>query len=133
MSRPITELITIAKQNDLDGVCYLDWFPLLELAAIYNGIGPDRFPEKLRDFVTEVNTIFEPAALIHDVEYHIGGGKADFTRANLRFRKNCDILVDNAYAWYDPRRYYWEFKAWRFAGYCEQFGWQGYHKTEAEP
>ena len=133
MTRPITELITTAKQNNLEGLYYLSMFTLPELAAIYNGIGPDRFPKKLRDFVTEVNTIFEPAALIHDIEYHISGGRADFTEANKRFRRNCYILVDNAYAWYDPRRYYWEFKAWRFAGYCEQFGWEGYHKAEAEP
>lgn len=132
MSRPIIELITTARQNNLDNVDILKKYSMLELSGIYNGIGPDRFPEKLRAFVTSVNDIFEPAALIHDVEYHEGGSKADFTAANTRFQRNCDILVDNAYAWYDPRRYYWEFKAWRFAGYCEQFGWQCYHKTEAE-
>lgn len=133
MGRPIIELITTARQNSLDNVTILDKYSLLELAKIYNGIGPDRFPAHLREFVTEVNTIFEPAALIHDVEYHEGGSKADFTAANTRFRRNCDILVDNAYAWYDPRRYYWEFKAWRFSRYCEYFGLEGYKETEAEP
>lgn len=133
MSRQLTELITAARQNRLDHVEILDKYSMQELSEIYNGIGPDRFPEKLRAFVTSLNDIFEPAALIHDVEYHEGGSKADFSAANTRFRTNCALLVDNAYAWYDPRRYYWEFKAWRFAGYCEQFGWEGYHKTEAEP
>ena len=37
-------------------------------------------------------------------------------------------LVNAAYAWYDPRRYTWRFRAWRYAGYCEEFGWEGYTK-----
>jgi len=126
----IKQLLTIARQNDLEKRDILFQFEYDELAVIYNGIGPDRFPEKLRKFVTEVNEIFEPAALIHDVEYHIGGTEKDFTEANLRFRRNCDTIVDNAYEWYDPRRYYWEFKAWRFSRYCERFGWSNYKKTE---
>jgi hypothetical protein len=132
MSRPLTELITIAKQNNLSGVELLDDFSYLELARIYNGIGPDRFPDWLRVIVTEANGLFEPAALIHDVEYYIGGTKENFTAANDRFRSNCYALVKAAYSWYDPRRYKWLFRAWRYAGYCQEFGWSGFHKT-AEP
>ncbi len=53
MSRPLTELITIAKQNQLAGVEILDRFTLLDIASIYNGIGPDRFPDWLRAIVTD--------------------------------------------------------------------------------
>lgn len=128
MSRPLTELITIAKQNNLDGTEILSRFSLLDLATIYNGIGPDRFPDWLREIVTEANGLFEPAALIHDVEYHIGGTKENFTAANDRFRENCYTLVKAAYSWYDPRRYKWLFRAWRYAVYCQEFGWSGFHK-----
>ena len=123
MSIPLTELITIAKQNQLAGMEMLDDFSYLKLARIYNGVGPDRFPDWLRTIVTEANGLFEPAALIHDVEYYIGGTKENFTAANDRFRENCYTLVKAAYGWYDPRRYKWLFRAWRYAGYCQEFGW----------
>ena len=128
MSRPMTELITIAKQNHHAGAEILDGFSYLEMARIYNGLGPDRFPDWLRAIVTEANGLFEPAALIHDLRFHVGGTREDFTAANDEFRENCYTLVDAAYSWYDPRRYTWRFRAWRYARYCERFGWEGYTK-----
>ena len=126
----ISKLLKIIKKHNLDGREVLDGFSRAELTKIYNGIGPDRFPDWLRKIVTEANDLFEPAALIHDVRYHIGGTKEDFTYANDEFRDNCYVLVKAAYAWYDPRRYKWLFRAWRYAGYCEEFGWEGYHKSD---
>ncbi len=130
MSRPIPQLITIARQYELAGRIILQSFSEKELEAVYNGIGPDRFPDWLRTIVTEANDLFEPAALIHDVRYYIGGTREDFTKANDEFRKNCYTLVKAAYSWYDPRRYKWLFRAWRYAGYCEEFGWPGYNHSE---
>ena len=128
MPQTLTQIITTAKQNNLEGIDIINQFTYLEILHIYNGIGPDRFPEKVRELVTEINELFAPAALIHDLEYYIGGTKEDFTAANDRFRRNCYTLAKAAYGWYDPRRYYWLFKAWRFAGYCQEFGWEGYRK-----
>ena len=124
----ILHCITVATQNNLRGRGILNEFTIEEIQHIYNGLGPDRFPDWLRDIVTMANGLFEPAAMIHDLRYHIGGTKADFTAANDEFRENCYTLVDAAYAWYDPRRYIWRFRAWRYAGYCEEFGWEGYNK-----
>lgn len=124
----ISKLITIAQQNNLFGREILTWFSEEDIAEIYNGIGPDRFPKWLRDIITEANGLFEPAALIHDVRYHIGGTFEDFTAANKEFRENCYTLVKAVYGWYDPRRYKWRFRAWRYAGYCQEFGWSGYNK-----
>ncbi len=129
--RPLTEIITIARQTNLEGTDILSGFTLQELTSIYNGLGPDRFPDWLREIITEASGLFEPAALIHDVRYHVGGTKADFTAANDEFRENCYRLVDATYSWWNPRRYKWRFRAWRYARYCERFGWQGYNKTEA--
>ena len=126
--KKILHNIAAAAQNNLAGREILERYTVSELAGIYNGIGPDRFPDWLREIVTEANGLFEPAAMIHDVRYHIGGTKADFTAANDEFRENCYTLVNAAYAWYDPRRYIWRFRAWRYAGYCEEFGWEGYNK-----
>ena len=130
MSTQVSRLTTVARQHGLSGLAILGSFSLEELESIYNGIGPDRFPDWLRAIVTEANGLFEPAALIHDVRYHIGGTRKDFAAANDEFRENCYTLVNAAYPWYDPRRYKWLFRAWRYAGYCQEFGWEGYRKTE---
>lgn len=132
MARTINQIITIARQNNLAGIDILREFQYMELARIYNGIGPDRFPDWLRKVTTEANGLFEPAALIHDVRYHIGGNFKDFTAANNEFRENCYTLVKAAYGWYDPRRYKWLFRARRYAEYCQVFGWSGYTKKGAE-
>ena len=124
----ILQCITIASQTNLKGRAILNKFTIEQIRQIYNGLGPDRFPRWLREIVTLANGLFEPAALIHDVRYHIGGTKEDFTAANDEFRENCYTLVNAAYSWYDPRRYTWRFRAWRYAGYCEEFGWEGYTK-----
>ena len=125
----IIRCLKIIEDLNLKGKEIVKDFEIAEIEAIYNGIGPDRFPEWLRIIVTDVNNLFQPAALIHDLRYHIGGTKADFTAANDEFRENCYTLVNAAYSWYDPRRYKWLFRAWRYAGYCQEFGWEGYHKS----
>ena len=121
----IRNLHLIAKLN-LKGKEIVNDFGIAEIERIYNGLGPDRFPDWLREIITLASGLFEPAALIHDLRYHVGGTKADFTAANDEFRENCYTLVDAAYPWYDPRRYTWRFRAWRYARYCERFGWEGY-------
>ena len=126
----IIRCLHIIEQMNLKGKEIVKDFTISEIEAIYNGIGPDRFPDWLREIITAANGLFEPAAMIHDLRYHVGGTKADFTAANDEFRANCYTLVDAAYAWYDPRRYTWRFRAWRYARYCERFGWEGYHKAE---
>lgn len=127
----IINLLVKSEQLKLEGREILHEYELVDLARIYNGIGPDRFPDWLREIVTDANGLFEPAALIHDVEYHIGGTREQFTAANDRFRRNCGRLIADRFAWYDPRRYLWKFRAWRYAGYCEEFGWPGW-KTDKQ-
>lgn len=122
------ELIQKAYSLDLEGVHILDKYSIAEIGKIYNGIGPDRFPDWLREIVTASADLFEPAALIHDVEYHEGGTREQFTAANDRFRRNCYTLVKDRYGWYDPRRYLWLNKARRWGNYCQLFGWEGWTK-----
>lgn len=124
----IEELIQKVKAAELEGAEILDRFTAEEIGKIYNGIGPDRFPDWLRELVTESAGIFEPAAVIHDVEYDIGGTWQDFTEANERFRRNCYRLVKAEYPWWSPLRYAWLNRARRWANYCQLFGWEGFHK-----
>ena len=124
----IEELIRKIKTMELEGAEIIDRFTAEAIGKIYNGIGPDRFPDWLRKIVTESAGIFEPAAVIHDVEYDIGGTWQDFTDANERFRRNCYRLVKAEYPWWSPLRYAWLNRARRWANYCQLFGWEGFHK-----
>lgn len=126
----VKELIKKARELRLENVEILDRYSEAEISEIYNGIGPDRFPDWLRKIVTESAELFEAAALIHDVEYDEGGTREQFTAANDRFRRNCYTLVKDRYGWYDPRRYLWMNKARRWSNYCELFGWSGWTKPE---
>ena len=126
------ELIQKAYSLNLEGVHILDKYSVEEIGKIYNGIGPDRFPDWLRKIVTESASLFEAAALIHDVEYDEGGTREQFTAANDRFRRNCYTLVKDRYGWYDIRRYLWMNKARRWSNYCQLFGWEGWTKTEEQ-
>lgn len=124
----LKELIFKARNLQLEHVEILDKYSITQVSKIYNGIGPDRFPDWLREIVTASADLFEPAALIHDVEYHEGGTREQFTAANDRFKQNCYTLVKDRYGWYDPRRYLWLNKARRWGNYCQLFGWEGWTK-----
>lgn len=126
----VKELIRKARALNLENVEILGRYSEEEISRIYNGIGPDRFPDWLRKIVTESAELFEAAALIHDVEYDEGGTREQFTAANDRFRRNCYTLVKDRYGWYDIRRYLWMNKARRWSNYCELFGWSGWTKPE---
>ncbi len=126
----IRELLIKITDTDLEGRGVLQQFSAAEIAEIYNGIGPDRFPTWLRELITDTAGIFEPAAVIHDVRYLIGGMKADFTAANNEFYRNCCILVKQKYGWWRPMRYALLNKARRWANYCEFFGLEGYNLKE---
>lgn len=128
----LKELILTARRLKLEHVEILDKYSITGIAEIYNGIGPDRFPDWLREIVTKSAGLFEPAALIHDVEYHEGGTREQFTAANDRFRRNCYALVKDRYGWWDIRRYLWLNKARRWGNYCQLFGWEGWTKKDCE-
>lgn len=124
----ISELIQLCKDADLEGYGLLELYSVEELSRIYNGIGPDRFPKILRDALSALHPTLLPCALIHDVQYHIGGSYEDFTVANKMFGENGKKMAYYRYAWYDPRRYLVAHKARVFAGLCQFRGWDGYNK-----
>lgn len=129
LKREIAQLIETAMQAHLE-----DWeitldFTIEEIELIYNGIGPDRFPDWLRRIVTASAHILEPAALIHDLEYQVGGAKKNFHEANKRFGHNCRILVKNEFSWWNPMRWLYFNRIRRWVNFCQLFGWSGWHKT----
>lgn len=128
----LKELILTARTLKLEHVEILDKYSITEIGEIYNGIGPDRFPAELRELLNSLHPTLLPVALIHDVEYHEGGTKEQFTASNSRFYTNGKTAAFAAYAWYDPRRYLVWNKARQFANLCELFGYVGWTKERSQ-
>lgn len=126
----IKNLMRTCVDCGLDGFEIAEQFTLEELADIYNGIGPDRFPEVIRKALGKMHPSLLPVAFIHDVQYHIGGTKEDFTAANNLFKANGKRMAFARYAWYDPRRYLVWNTSRRFGNLCELFGLKGYNLRE---
>ena len=123
-------LISTAKEMKLENVEILDRYSFRQISEIYNGIGPDRFPEWLREMLDDLHPSLCVVALIHDLEYYEGGSKEMFTESNERFYRNGKTVAFAKYAWYDPRRYLVWNKARQFRNICNAFGWAGWNKTE---
>lgn len=101
----INELRKKCYELELEGKEILDKYTDEDLEKIYNGIGPDAFPDWVRDFITELNPSLAPVALIHDVEWHESDGtEKTFHESNFRFRRNGNAVA-KTYAWYCLRRY----------------------------
>ena len=98
-----------------------------ELASIYNGIGPEAFPQWLRAALDAIHPSLAPVAFIHDVEWHESDGSAAaFDMSNARFRRNgCKVATDD-FGWWRPRRYLVMWDAVKFARVCQRFGWSAW-------
>lgn len=127
----VAALVRIAKAAKLEGAEILYKYTIAELADIYNGIGPEFLPEDVRDKVTAYLSIFEAAALIHDVRFHEGDGtRKAFNYANAEFRDNCRKLAEFHYAWYNWRRYRaYAVATMLYEAVSSEFGWIAF--TEA--
>jgi hypothetical protein len=92
-----------------------------------NGIGPEWFPDKLRNFITWLNPRQKATAAIHDMMYACGH---DFSRANDIFAINGKWEAVAAYKWYSPRRYIAIAKAQIFAKLCQKFGYMAWKSAQ---
>ena len=102
----IDSLVKTAVLAELDGVEFIQGFDDSTLCREYNGIGPEWAGETVRAKVTQYLTLFEPAALVHDMRnYMSDGSRKGFYYANMEFHENCLKLADYAYPWWNWRRY----------------------------
>ena len=113
-----------AEELQLDNREILSKYTLTELSAIYNGIGPDSFPEWLRNCISALHPSLAVVALIHDVEWHESDkSKEKFAESNARFKQNGYKVAEAEFGWYNPRRYVVMNQARRFGNICQIFGW----------
>ena len=119
----IDKLLETAVLAGLDGTDAVSDCSYEEIAAAYNGIGPEWLPEKVRAKITAYLGIFEAAALIHDIRYQKADGSADrFHQANYELRDNCFRLAEYSFPWYSWRRYAAYLAAIKMFEACENFG-----------
>ena len=86
--KEIKELKALAEELQLENREIIRKYKITELASIYNGIGPDSFPEWLRGLVSTLHPSLAVVAFIHDIEWHESdGSKEKFTESNNRFKK----------------------------------------------
>ena len=107
-----------------------------KVAAACNGCGPESWPQEWRDKLGKWLKTFRPAFDGHDCRftYDNDGTREKFDYANDELEKNCLLLADRKYAWYNPLRYFARNRAKLIGGACRTFGWQAwqdaFRKTE---
>lgn len=125
--KEIKQLKELAEKYQLEGREIIGKYNMQELCSIYNGIGPDAFPQWLRKGISALNPSLAVVAFIHDIEWHESdGSKEGFKASNDRFRTNGCKVADAEYAWYNPRRWLVRHQAAKFARLCQSFGWSGW-------
>ena len=123
----IKNMIELADMLELENAEILHKYTPKELTYIYNGIGPDSFPDWLREFINYLNPTLEVAALIHDVEWHESNKtKVSFKDSNDRLTRNGIVLAKNEYCWINPARYKVILQAKKFGKICQLFGFNAW-------
>lgn len=74
-----------------------------QFAAIYNGYGPDSWPDKLRSAITAIYDNWEPLAAVHDVDFHFSDGtRKVWLEATARWGINASLALSDRYPMRKP-------------------------------
>lgn len=96
----------------------------------WNGLGPDRLPKRIRDFLDKLYKEVLPAACIHDFRFVIGGSREDFLSANRELARNMKICLRKNRRNFSMIGYWLARIRIRIAKIlCDKFGWEGWHKA----
>ena len=107
-----------------------------QFASACNGIGPESWPPAWRAKLDKWLATFRRAADVHDCRFTFDndGTRQSFDAANDELEKNCIILADARYAWYNPWRYVARHAAHLVGKACRDFGWPAYEEAfEKQP
>lgn len=128
----INRLVGKARILGLDDNGMFSRYTPEQMAEVYNGIGPDRFPEWFRDFLTSLNHVILPAVLIHDLDYDHGGTKADFYASNKRLGRNARKCIRSRYSRLSVKYWIYLAKIRLFVIICNERGQVGWNFTGTE-
>ncbi|MCR5414550.1 MAG: hypothetical protein K6F50_07485 [Kiritimatiellae bacterium] len=125
--KEIRELRRLCEEYKLEGREILEKFTDGELAATYNGIGPEAFPDWLRKCIDALHPSLEPVAFIHDIEWSQEDKSPFlFAESNERFKRNGCKVAKAKFGWWRPRRYIVMNQARRFGNVCGIFGFSAW-------
>ena len=88
-----------------------------EVDHAYNGVGPEKWPEHIREKLDEHLSMFRDAVVIHDCDYDRGLTEEDKRDADERFLRNCRRCVNHHVAWYRHPLFWLEKRAVAYALY----------------
>ena len=102
-----------------------------QVSEACNGCGPDSWPEEKRRKLTKWFATFSLAFDIHDCRFAFDndGTREKFDYANRELGKNCLLLADEKYAWWNPLRYLARRAGKLIAALCQEFGWSDWKKA----
>ncbi len=105
-----------------------------QFASACNGCGPESWPDEWRARLDKWLSTFGPAFDGHDCRFTFDndGSREKFDYANDELEKNCLLLANLKYAWYNPLRYFARNRARLIAKACRNFGWQAWKDAFAK-
>ena len=113
----IKEVVAIRKEVvrlNLSRPPHFDALTDIDLAKIYNGYGPDSWPEAIRDAVTWFYRHWVVLAIIHDVDFHFSDGtRRSYLEATARWSINYSLALSDRYPMTKPWLY--PARAWAWA------------------
>ena len=122
--KEVKRLKELCEKYELEGRGVLKGYRNVQLASMYNGIGPEKFPAWLRAVLDALHPSLAPVAFIHDIEWSLSDGtRQSFAASNKRFKRNGVKIAKASFGWWRPRRYIVMWHAWKFARICQRFGW----------
>ena len=119
------------------GLSGAEWLAELSLGKIrdaYNGIGPKWMKPEKRKKLSKWLKMYTVPCVLHDCRfaYDNDGTEAKFRAANDELERNCIIVADATYKWYNPMRYWARLKGRTVAQVCRVFGWDAWRDAYDE-
>ena len=113
---------------ELYGCRFVASLTFAQIANACNGIGPESWPEDARKKLDKWLATFRLAADVHDCRFtwDNDGTREKFDYANDELERNCLVLADDKYAWWNPLRYFARHAARLVAQACRDFGWSAW-------
>ena len=117
----VTLLMAKVEAIDLSTPPCMRHASILDITAVWNGIGPAWAPEWFRKALSTWLRSFQPAALVHDYSYSLIDRNQPFAEdqrqvEDLRFYENCSKCAAYEFTWLHPKRLLLELgalAAWR--------------------
>ena len=126
----VAELISRAEKYKLKHREVLNEFTYEQICDEFNGVGPDRWSQELRDILSWVFQDVLEAVMVHDMDYVKGGTHEEFLEANAVLAKNVRRLARKKYHWWQARRYFLYVSSVKMEQLTNEFGWEGWNKTD---